>query len=872
MSEEIKYLEDGSAQFLLDGKLHREGGPAICRVDGKAEEWYLNGKRHRVDGPAVLNEDGTKEWYFEGKRHRKRGPAVERENGLGNEWWVFGIQVTEEEFNNPNLKISKDGVQIWENERGEIHREDGPAIIFKPSSIWPEGREDWYHRGLRHRVDGPAIKFGDVEEWYIQGENHREGGPAIISKNHAAWFRYGKYHREDGPAVIDRGKEYWYLNGERHRIGGPAFIDGNYKEWWVEGEKLTEQQYAEKYPILKIDIDGTQRWLLKNKHHREDGPAIIFPDGSKKWYFHGELHREDGPAVENKDGLREWRKNGELHREDGPAFIDQDGTKQWFLNGERHRKDGPAVIWTSGDKEWWLHGKCHRTDGPAIDYVSGHKAWYIEGQSLSEQEFYKKYPHREMDRWGNVRWYKDGKFHREDGPAIEYNNGTKHWYQHGKLHREDGPAITADCGNEEWWLNDQEHREDGPAIVLKHINKWYKHGKLHRIGGPAIEYKTSAGGKLEWWVEGQQLSEEEYRSKYPIITVYPDGIISWSLKGIFHREDGPAVIHPDGTKQWYLNGEIHRDDGPAFESPNGDKEWWKHGNRHREDGPAIEFHNGDVSFYLEGELLSRADFELRKQKKEELMNLTFELKASDFFLFEDPKTNSDLFSVTSGIPSTPQEPPIQVTTGIREVNSTNGGPSNWTREQIMQVLNATHEQLKFINSVKEMVNYVAEYGAINPTDDLSKNIENKKGYLEFTTVEVEVMPKHSPKPTTRELLQGKVMLEAITSSMVLPLSTKAQVTILPYLKLILPVLLERFLRDRHPKLARLSEHAFEAQLLTLGMKVKDEFFDHLRRSFTQSQVTEAFQGYVDVSESIPLSAFTSNTISNLLTHNTKVST
>ena len=31
---------------------------------------------------------------------------------------------------------------------------------------------------------------------------------------------------------------------------------------------------------------------------------------------------------------------------------------------------------------------------------------------------------------------KDGKYHRIDGPAVEYTNGDKKWYINGKLHRE----------------------------------------------------------------------------------------------------------------------------------------------------------------------------------------------------------------------------------------------------------------------------------------------------------------------------------------------------------------------------------------------------------------------------------------------------
>ena len=37
-------------------------------------------------------------------------------------------------------------------------------------------------------------------------------------------------------------------------------------------------------------------------------------------------------------------------------------------------------------------------------------------------------------------WRINGKFHREDGPAIEWSNGDKEWYLNGRRHREDGPA------------------------------------------------------------------------------------------------------------------------------------------------------------------------------------------------------------------------------------------------------------------------------------------------------------------------------------------------------------------------------------------------------------------------------------------------
>jgi len=39
------------------------------------------------------------------------------------------------------------------------------------------------------------------------------------------------------------------------------------------------------------------------------------------------------------------------------------------------------------------------------------------------------------DKYGNKRWYKNGKWHREDGPAVEENNGTyfEYWLDGKKL-------------------------------------------------------------------------------------------------------------------------------------------------------------------------------------------------------------------------------------------------------------------------------------------------------------------------------------------------------------------------------------------------------------------------------------------------------
>ena len=76
---------------------------------------------------------------------------------------------------------------------------------------------------------------------------------------------------------------------------------------------------------------------------------------------------------------------------------------------------------------------------------------------MSEQEVFDtlKY-HIEVDMRG-TRWYYNSadQLHRENGPAIEYADGTKCWYQNGLLHRTDGPTIEYPDGSKWWYLNDR---------------------------------------------------------------------------------------------------------------------------------------------------------------------------------------------------------------------------------------------------------------------------------------------------------------------------------------------------------------------------------------------------------------------------------
>ena len=90
-------------------------------------------------------------------------------------------------------------------------------------------------------------------------------------------------------------------------------------------------------------------------------------------------------------------------------------------------------------------------------------------------------------------------------------SGTREWFQNDKFHRLDGPAVEWSSGSKTWYQNGERHRLDGPACEYANGNKfWFQNGKRHRLDGPAIEY---ADGDKEWFIEGKELTEEEFNNR-----------------------------------------------------------------------------------------------------------------------------------------------------------------------------------------------------------------------------------------------------------------------------------------------------------------------------------------------------------------------
>jgi hypothetical protein len=118
------------------------------------------------------------------------------------------------------VTVESNGTKRWYNEKGRLHRLDGPALEYSC------GERRWYQNGKLHRLDGPALEWAD-------------------------------------------GFKVWYKNGERHRLDGPAkeYPDGN-KEWYIEGVYYTEEQFLAKIEAMnrpckgkKVTVDGVEYTL-----------------------------------------------------------------------------------------------------------------------------------------------------------------------------------------------------------------------------------------------------------------------------------------------------------------------------------------------------------------------------------------------------------------------------------------------------------------------------------------------------------------------------------------------------------------------------------------------------------------------------------
>jgi hypothetical protein len=109
--------------------------------------------------------------------------------------------------------------------------------------------------------------------------------------------------------------------------------------------------------------------------------------------------------------------------------------------------------------------------GNRPDYISFDKSTLlhrVNGPAVLSYDYSKK----SLLQW----WYKEGKLHREDGPAFVDMDGSKYYYMHGLLHRENGPAVEYADGRKLYYINNKQLTENEFSL---HYIKW-AFGKVSR--------------------------------------------------------------------------------------------------------------------------------------------------------------------------------------------------------------------------------------------------------------------------------------------------------------------------------------------------------------------------------------------------------
>lgn len=810
---------------VLEGNMNNNGTPTQkISVNGCRTYFNESGDKHRVNGPAVEYPNGDFEYWLNGKKHRLGGPAVSQlcGNSVVLEYFIDGKKYQMDEYlkhpfviafvkNNKEALIKKsasnelvksadepqkslvtmttDGTLMYLTKDGKYHREDGPAIEHL------DGHKEWWVNGQLHRVDGPAIEHADeIQEWFIDGKKYSEeefkqrdsdmnSAKMTIDKNgNKIYLKNNQYHRISGPACeYANGDKSWFINGQLHRVGGPAC------------------EYA----------DGQKSWYISGRLHRLDGPAIEYPNGKESWYIDGIQYSEEEYngkikslnknnvnkpelSIEEKDSHGNYfykNRLGQYHNENGPSIKWANGDIEWHIDGKRHREDGPAVETYNGNKEWWFHGKRHRLDGPAKEYKLGFDEWYINDSKYTKESYdavilglnNKKYLDAADKLLGKDVYFTEnnqgkfwrnsaGKYHRQDGPAIEWNNGLKEWYIDGKVHRTDGPAKEYSDGTKEWWNNGLLHRLDGPAVEYHDDDyEWFKNGLLHRLDGPAQYIAKDSSNKETFAVDGIIIKKLDYERFYipmknthsPVISTETDlegrTITKYkNLDGLLHRVGGPAYVSSN-VEEWFYEGKLHRVDGPAsINKINGKMEYYMNGELHRLDGPAIEFSkesgNRTEEYYLFGKWTSKESF-IKFTKVDQNFNddwadttpiknniVPFANKKDDFSLPKEAGSDLHKASVippTYTPPSHTVLPPVTYTATSTQYTPLKPTLAFEMKNDIVVFGSAKHELNKFKEEVGESINSTDL--VLNCTADLIESkpwIKSKPKWMELTSRDI----------------------------------------------------------------------------------------------------------------------------------------
>jgi len=267
----------------------------------------------------------------------------------------------------------------------------------------------------------------------------------------------------------------------------------------------------------------------------EDDEVIIFNNEGEFHYYKGKWHREDGPAAITKE-YSTWLKNGIITRDekDGPAI-----TRNKFANGSQI--EFPISIWSPSSQwsnskdisedfqqiEYWKDGKVHRDDGPAIIIT-----FKINGISYKFEYWFKNGISFNIENEKSSVGYKENKL-----IFYKYTNekGELHFYGDDPAYFRLYNVGDSETSEYTYYKNGLEHRDnDLPSHESFKSKRWKKNGKFYRSNNLPT-----------------------------LINYFDDGIkirqICYYLGDKLYREDGPSyILYEKGKKvksEYYINGQ-----------------------------------------------------------------------------------------------------------------------------------------------------------------------------------------------------------------------------------------------------------------------------------------------------------------------------
>jgi hypothetical protein len=463
---------------------------------------YFSEVPNNFTGIVVCRGDGSKQWFENGIRHREDGPAVEYKNGRKT-WWLIGCEYTESGWKKEVAKLNAKTAE----EAKVVETKEEPVVLKVESlSELPNKftgivevscvARCWYKNGLKHREDGPAVEWASgAKSWWLNGflcsEEEWKAEVAKLNAKPAEETKVVETKEEpvvlkvnstsdipedfSGCLLFKNGKKEWCLDGMYYSEAGWKLVMAKRKAKPTEGDKTSEPMTVKEFPTLMLEVDseleipngfigfvlppnGDRFWYETIKYN-DKGERVLL---TIKVECLDELPDNFTGIVELSDFVRRWHKKGRLHREDGPAIERADGSKSWWLNG-----------FLCSEEEW-------KAEVAKLNNKPAEEAKAMENKEEPvvlklnyRQEVPSNFTGIILHRNGEKVYSKNGKPHREDGPAIIWNDGVyEAWYSNGLFHRVDGPARKWANGTEEFWLNDMFYSEpEWKAEVAKLNNK-----------------------------------------------------------------------------------------------------------------------------------------------------------------------------------------------------------------------------------------------------------------------------------------------------------------------------------------------------------------------------------------------------------------